>query len=103
MLVSKKVVKIILAISLLLSQLPSFAATLEVGKDKKFKTITSAIAASSDGDVIMVYTGIYGEGEIMVNKKVELRGINFPVLDGKNTSQVLRVISDGVVVEGFEI
>ncbi|MES2647481.1 MAG: nitrous oxide reductase family maturation protein NosD [Bacteroidota bacterium] len=81
----------------------AFARTLQVGAGKTFKTITSAIAASGNGDVILVNKGMYAEGEIVVNKSIILRGIDWPVIDGKNASQVIRILAGNVVVEGLEI
>lgn len=95
--------KIFITIIFISLQVAASASTLEVGADKQFKTITSAIAAAKEGDVIMVYKGIYAEGEIVINKRVHITGKGLPVLDGRNKSQVLKVMADGVVVEGFEI
>ncbi len=81
----------------------AFSRTLQVGAGKTFKTITSAIAASGNGDVILVNKGMYAEGEIVVNKSIILRGIDWPVIDGKNASQVIRILASNVVVEGLEI
>jgi nitrous oxidase accessory protein len=95
--------KIILTISLLIINLFAIASTLEVGADKQFKTIKSAMVAAKDGDLILINKGIYAEGEILLEKAVTVRGIGFPVIDGKSNSQVIRVEANGVVLEGLDV
>jgi nitrous oxidase accessory protein len=79
------------------------AEFIQVGAGKTFSTIKSALAAAKPGDVILIHKGIYSEGEIIVDKPVTLRGVNYPVLDGKNNSQIVRVMANGVVIEGLDI
>ena len=95
--------KSVITIFLLMMQFVASASTISVGADKPFKTIKSAVAAAKDGDVIVINKGTYAEGEIAIDKKVNIKGLNFPVLDGKNKSQVLHIESDNVVIEGLEI
>jgi nitrous oxidase accessory protein len=95
--------KIILTISLLIINLFAIASTLEVGADKQFKTIKSSMVAAKDGDLILINKGIYAEGEILLEKAVTVRGIGFPVIDGKSNSQVIRVEANGVVLEGLDV
>jgi nitrous oxidase accessory protein len=95
--------KVFVTILLLFLNLLSNAAILEVGAGKQFKTIRTAIDASKDDDVIIIHAGIYGEGEIIITKKLTLKGLGWPVLDGQNKSQVLRIESNDVIVEGLEL
>lgn len=96
--------KTILTISLfLILQLVATAATLEVGDGKQFNTIKSAIAFAKGGDVILINKGVYAEGEILIDKPMTIRGVGFPVVDGKNNSQVIRVQAIGAVIEGLDV
>jgi nitrous oxidase accessory protein len=79
------------------------AKTIEVGKNKPIKTIKKAIAIAKDGDVIIVHKGIYKEGNISIDKKIVLKGIDYPVLDGQKKYEVLSIEADSVVVDGFKI
>lgn len=81
----------------------TLASTIEVGAGKQFKTIKSAIIASKNGDLILINKGVYAEGEILIDKAVTVRGIGYPVIDGKSNSQVLRVEANGAVVEGLDV
>ena len=95
--------KFILVILFLSIQLAGSGSYIHVGAGKPYKTIKSALEAAKDADVLIINKGVYAEGEILINKRVTLKGINLPVLDGKNSSQVLRVMADGVIIEGFLI
>ncbi len=56
-----------------------------------------------DGDSVVVKGGIYKEGNILITKPIQFIGINFPVLDGENKTEILTVRSNNVTVEGFQI
>ncbi len=79
------------------------AATLQVGPSKLYKSLTSAIAAASPGDTILVDAATYREQNIVIQKRLVLKGINYPVLDGEKKYQVMSVHADGVIIEGFRI
>ena len=79
------------------------AKTIPVGAAHSYKTITGAVNAAVDGDTILVYAGLYKEKNILINKRIVLRGINFPVLDGEKKYQVVSIKANGVVMEGFRI
>ncbi|ESU19609.1 copper-binding protein [Flavobacterium cauense R2A-7] len=74
-----------------------------VGKNHPLKSIKAAIAQSSDGDTIVVQSGTYKEGRILINKQITLIGKHFPILDGENKSEVISINADNVVVKGFKI
>ena len=79
------------------------AQVLEVGKNKKYNTITKALQHCKDGDTVKVYAGIYQEGNLIIDKKIVFVGKDFPVLDGQKKYEVLSVKSDSVTVKGFKI
>ena len=79
------------------------ASTLEVCPTCEFSSVKMALAVATDGDEIQVQKGTYQEGQIIVDKKVHLRGIDWPVLDGNNQTEVLTIVASGVTMEGFVI
>ncbi len=81
----------------------SQAATLEVCSTCRWTTVTAAIQAAKAGDRILVKKGLYQEGQITVDKPLHLIGEGFPILDGKNETEILTVMADGVIVEGFQV
>ena len=80
-----------------------WADTLEVCPSCDYKSVKAAIAAAGEGDVVLVKKGTYSEGQITVNKSIHLKGLDFPVLDGNNETEILTVTANGVTVEGFDI
>ncbi|TRX38875.1 nitrous oxide reductase family maturation protein NosD [Flavobacterium sp. ZT3R18] len=79
------------------------ANVIEVGVNKPIKSIKKAIALAKVGDTVLVYKGIYKEGNIVIDKRIVFLGKGFPVLDGQKKHEVLSVKADGVIVDGFKI
>lgn len=79
------------------------AATIQVGANFPVKKIKQALALAKDGDTILVDSGIYKEGTILINKKIYFIGKNFPVLDGQHKKEVLSINANDVVVKGFKV
>lgn len=79
------------------------AQKLEVGINKPYKTIKQALKASKVGDTVLVYKGIYKEGNLRIDKKIVFLGKDFPVLDGQKKVEVLSIHADSVVVKGFKV
>lgn len=96
----KKVIAIFL-LSLICNFLK--ANKFEVGKNRPFKSIKSALNKIQIGDTIFVYEGIYKEGNIILDKTVNLIGVNFPILDGENKYEILSIKAANTLVSGFKI
>lgn len=79
------------------------ATTRQVGKNKEFATVTAAIHAARTGDTVLVSAGLYREKNLIIDKKIVLKGTGYPVLDGEKKYEVISIKTDGVVVEGFRI
>ena len=98
------IIKILLLWPLLvMCQITAFAKRLEVGKGKPFQSVKAAINAASDQDSIIIFNGVYKEGNININKKIHLIGINFPVLDGELKYEIISVRSSNVTVKGLKL
>jgi nitrous oxidase accessory protein len=93
--------KQLLTIILLLAVIAANATTLLVGPSKPYKTIRQAISKATDGDTILIHAGVYKEGQIIIQKKLVLRGIGYPVLDGERKYEIITIRKNGVVVEGL--
>ncbi len=76
---------------------------LEVCSTCPHKTIKSAIENAEDGDKVVVKKGIYKEGNIVIKKSIQLIGLDYPILDGENETEILTVNTSGVTIEGFQI
>ena len=76
---------------------------IEVGKNKTIKTIKKAIQLANPGDTVLVHYGVYREGNIVLNKKIILQGIGFPILDGQKKHEVVSIKADSVTIAGFKV
>jgi nitrous oxidase accessory protein len=79
------------------------ASIIYVGANRPFKNITSAINAAMPGDTVLVDAGHYKEKNLQIKKRIVLKGINYPILDGEKKYEIISVTANGVVVEGFRI
>lgn len=93
--------KQLLTIILLLAVIAANATTLHVGPSKTYRTIKQAISKATDGDTILIYAGVYKEGQIIIQKKLVICGIRYPVLDGERKYEIITIRKNGVVVEGL--
>jgi nitrous oxidase accessory protein len=80
-----------------------FASTIHIGNGKKFATVKQGLAIARDGDTLMVHAGEYYEQDIIINKKIYLKGIGKPVLDGDGKYEILTIHANDVVIEGFTL
>lgn len=77
--------------------------TLHVGPNKEFKQIRSALLSAQDYDTVFVYHSQYKEGNIVINKKIVMIGIDLPVIDGDKKYEVVSIKSDSVTFRGFQV
>nr|WP_295924962.1 nitrous oxide reductase family maturation protein NosD [uncultured Dyadobacter sp.] len=79
------------------------AKTIRVGRQCDVKSIRQAVRMAAGGDTIMVFKGLYREGNIVIDKPLVLRGTGDPVLDGGRQCEILSIKSPYVVVDGFYV
>jgi nitrous oxidase accessory protein len=79
----------------------SFGKTITVGEGKQFASVKQAIQKAAAGDTVLIYEGVYKEGQIILEKRLVLKGINLPVLDGEKKYEILTIKATGAVVEGI--
>ncbi len=66
-------------------------------------TIQEGITASKKGDTLWIKKGIYKEFNILVDKPLTIIGENYPVIDGEDQGEIIRIISDSVTIDGLFI
>ncbi len=96
-----KILSIIL--TLVLFSTSCFAKIIPVGKSATYTKIQDAINAAQNGDIIEVEAGVYKEKNIVINKSITLKGINYPVLDGEHLYEIISVKSNHVIIQGFKL
>jgi len=74
-----------------------------VSQSGSISTITEAINLAIDYDTILIKTGEYSEGNIIIDRKLTIIGENFPVIDGRGSGEIFTVISNDVHISGLII
>ncbi len=67
------------------------------------KSIQQAIAMADRGDTIWVKKGTYQEYNLLVDKPLTIIGEDYPVIDGEDQGEVLRIVADSVTIDGLFI
>lgn len=91
----------LLTISLFLVQL--FAQGTEVCGSCPISSIQEGIDLSNSGDTVWVKKGTYNEYNILVDKPITIIGENYPVIDGLDQGEIIRIVSDSVTIDGLFI
>lgn len=98
-----KIFKTIIITLFLFSGIAAVGRTLSVGKSKAFKSIQSALDAAQNGDTVLVDAGFYKERNLIIQKSIVLKGINFPVLDGENKYAIISIKAKHATIDGFKM
>src|SRR5690606_21338506 len=77
--------------------------TLDVVENKYYKTIKKALEKAKDGDKVIVHKGTYKEQTIVIDKKIQFIGKDYPVIDGEQIDEVVSIKSGNVVMKGFKV
>lgn len=80
----------------------TYANIIHVGKNEVYKSIKNALENSSPNDTILIKSGFYKEGNIIINKPITFLGENYPVLSGENKYEILTITSPNVNIEGIK-
>ncbi|MEO7834613.1 MAG: nitrous oxide reductase family maturation protein NosD [Ginsengibacter sp.] len=79
------------------------AETIHVGKNKTYTSVQKGVDAAVVGDTVLVDPGYYKEHDITISKKVYVKGLQYPVIDGEKKSGIITIHANGAVVDGFKI
>jgi len=79
------------------------ANVIKVGKLELVHSIKQGILLCKNGDTLIVSSGHYREGNIIVDKSIYLKGVGHPILDGEKKYEILSVKANGVIIEGFSL
>jgi nitrous oxidase accessory protein len=69
---------------------------------KALSPVQALIDAAAPGATLVVRAGVY-EGDLVIDKPLQLQGRGRPALRGSGGGSVVRVRADDVTIEGFEI
>src|SRR2546423_2683664 len=93
--------KAVIFILSLLFCITVYSRKLIVGKDQTYTSIRKALEEAKSGDTILVKKGVYKTTGLLINKPVTLLGENNPELDGDGKYEILTIIGQQIIVQGF--
>ena len=79
------------------------ATTIQVGRGFPNASIQEALNLAQDGDTVLVHSGNYKEGNLIIDKSIAFLGEGWPELDGQKKYEVLSIKADHVTVSGFKV
>lgn len=77
--------------------------TIEVCASCEVKSIIKGVALAADHDTLLIKKGTYKEFNILIDKPLTLLGVNYPVIDGEEKGEIIRIVSDNVTLDGLFI
>jgi nitrous oxidase accessory protein len=77
--------------------------TIEVCDSCEVKSIIKGVALAADYDTLLIKKGTYKEFNILIDKPLTLLGVNYPVIDGEERGEIIRIVSDNVTLDGLFI
>ncbi len=77
------------------------AKTIPVGSHQAIRSLKKAIEIAKDKDTILLQSGIYKEGSLLITKSLTIIGQNNPVLDGENKYETLLISGKHVRIRGI--
>ncbi|TLP80184.1 nitrous oxide reductase family maturation protein NosD [Maribacter sp. ACAM166] len=80
-----------------------YANTIPICSSCKVTSIKKGIEIAKDFDTLLIKKGVYKEFNILIDKPLTLLGENFPVIDGEDQGEIIRIVSDNVTVDGLFI
>lgn len=79
------------------------AATVHVASDTSADVISRTVATVAAGDTIIIASGVYHERDIDITQPLTIIGDNGAVIDGDNTGEIVRILSDSVTIRNLTI
>jgi nitrous oxidase accessory protein len=79
------------------------AKEIRVSETGEINSIKKAIELSNNNDTILIESGTYAEGNIVVGKSIKIIGKDFPVIDGEGEVEIFTITADSVFISGLQI
>lgn len=78
-----------------------WAKTWTVCPNCEQNSIKQTIQLAMAHDTLLIEKGTYKEFEILVDKPLVIKGINYPIVDGEKKGEIFRITSDSVTLDGL--
>jgi nitrous oxidase accessory protein len=93
-----------IALLVILSLLNSiaFGRVIVAGHGQAINNLRKAVSFAKDGDTILLKSGIYKEGNILITAGITLIGEDNTVLDGENKHELLTISGKNITVKNIQ-
>jgi nitrous oxidase accessory protein len=75
--------------------------TIVVGKNQFYKTLKSAVSVATSKDTILIESGVYKEGNIIISKSLVIIGKNKPEFDGESKFEIFTISAQKLLIKGI--
>lgn len=96
-------IKRILGFAFLMGFQIGLANTWTVCSTCENSSIKETILRAAPHDTLLIEKGTYKEFEILVDKPLVIKGIDYPIVDGEKKGEIFRITSDDVTLDGLFI
>ncbi|GAB5401686.1 MAG: nitrous oxide reductase family maturation protein NosD [Aureisphaera sp.] len=79
------------------------AQTITVCETCNYTSIAKAIHDASPGTTLILKPGTYKEHGIIIDKSISLMGEGLPTIDGGEKGEIIKIVSDGVIIDGIRV
>ena len=94
--------RFLITILFLFSCMVSFSNTIVVGNNQSVRSLKKAIEIAKDKDTILLLSGVYKEGPVVLTKSLVIIGQKNPVLDGENKYEILLISGKNITIRGLQ-
>jgi nitrous oxidase accessory protein len=81
----------------------NFSKEIIVSSKGPVKSIKQALLLANNNDVLIIKSGKYAEGNIIITKRVKILGEGDPVIDSKGKGEIFTVKANNVQISGLVI
>ncbi|WP_276370110.1 nitrous oxide reductase family maturation protein NosD [Chryseolinea sp. H1M3-3] len=93
---------ILLCLLLIYCPLLLLSKTIVVDSNGQIRSLKRAIELASAGDTVLVKSGTYKEGNLIIEKSITIIGENFPILDGEHKHEIFTIHANDINISGLE-
>ncbi|WP_228238301.1 nitrous oxide reductase family maturation protein NosD [Allomuricauda sp. M10] len=80
-----------------------WARTWTVCPSCENSSLKETIKSADAHDTLLILKGTYREFDILIDKPLLIKGVNYPIIDGEKKGEILRVQADNVTLDGLFI
>jgi nitrous oxidase accessory protein len=97
----KKLMRLTVFILFLLVSCTVAARIITAGHGQAVSSLGKAVSLAKDGDSILLKSGVYKEGNIVIGKSITLLGENNTILDGEDKTELITISGKNITIKNI--